>query len=151
MANFLTTYASFTDKLSHIGADLSVLDNVGTELLSRVERELEWAEGRDRLLRRFEEEVRRFLRRLSIADTRCSRDEASIAGGEGEGGSKRREAIQRCRETYMPFLREVVGELNLARGRVGILEVAIRRWRLKGHRGVRLQGYTLETGIDCSM
>lgn len=136
MTDFLCTYLSFTDRLSHIGTALTILldtETTGagasdvamhTQFLARIEKEIAYAEARNRRLRRFEEEVKRFLRRVASA-----REGGEERGQSRHGFHGRRDAIQRCRERYWPFLGEEVRGLNLARGRVGILEVDLKRRR----------------------
>lgn len=110
---FLTTIGDLAAKLSTLEAALrgAVEEAVGTEMLARIEAEIEDLGRVVRGLRRFEEGVKRCLRTAAAAA-------AEATGGGGGGGGGRMEVIKKVRDKFSPDMRDLICEMNLLAARV---------------------------------
>jgi hypothetical protein len=106
-------------KLCALETTLRQVDAMRTLTLARIEGEIEGVGRLLRLLRRFEEGVKRFLR---------------VQAGPGGGG--RREVIRRVRDEFSPAMRDAICSMNLLAARVQFADLELVRMA----RGSRVTG-----------
>ena len=96
-------------KLSTVEETLRQVDTVDTLMLAKIEMEIEGVSALTRLLRRFEEAVKRFLR---------------VAAVQGGG---RRQAIMKVRDQFSPEMRNAICRMNLLAARIQFVNLELAR------------------------